>query len=358
VVQDGELLLSWLERTDSSSGGIAHRLRVARRGSNGWSAPVTVAEGEDFFANWADIPGVAVAGDGALVAHWLAKTDEETYAYSIFLARSEDGGDSWQPLGRLNDDATPTEHGFVSYAVEGEAVRAFWLDGRQMTAGGDMHLRTALVTHRVGSTELLDDRVCECCATAATMTDSGAVVVFRDRSPDEIRDIGSIRQLEDGWSSTIPVAEDGWRIEGCPVNGPGVAASGRNLSVVWYTAGQDRPSVRAALSDDDGATYRRVGVIDNGRPLGRVDVVSDGTGGFIVSWLEGADADAEIRLRRLSSAGELGEPLVVARTSPSRASGFPKLTQIDDSIFVAWVELDGTEVSRVRLSEIPLFALG
>ena len=357
-VQDGELLLSWLEPIEGDSGSRAHRFRVARRGPGGWSTPVTVAQGEDFFANWADIPRIAAVANRALVAHWLAKTDEETYAYSIFLARSDDGGESWRVLGRLNDDATPTEHGFVSYVAEGDAARVFWLDGRRMTDGGDMTLRTALVTRSVAAGELLDDRVCECCATDAAMTDGGPVVVYRDRSADEIRDIGSIRRLEDGWGPSVPVADDGWRIEGCPVNGPVVAASGRHLSVVWYTAGQDHPRVEAALSDDAGATYRTVGVVDSGRPLGRSDIVADGSGGFVISWLEGADVDAEIRLRRLRSTGDLSEPLVVARTSPSRASGFPQVQRIEESIFVAWVDIDGTDATRVRLLEIPLSAVG
>jgi len=358
VVVDGELILSWLEQTQTAEGEAHHQLLVSRLGTDGWSNPSWVASGSDFFANWADTPALAAAADGTLFSHWLAKTDAETYAYSIFMARSDDGGESWQTLGPLNDDDTPTEHGFVSYIAEGEGVRAFWLDGRQMAEGGDMAFRTAWVGQDVEPAEILDDRVCECCSTSAAATDQGPIAVFRSRSADEIRDIGIVRRVADGWTATAPVAVDDWRIEGCPVNGPVVAAAGNNVAVVWYTAGGSGPRVQIAFSTDAGESFGSPHVVDSGRPMGRVDLVWDATERAIVSWLEGADEKAEIRLRRFSADGVGGEPIVVARTSPSRASGFPRLERVGDDLYLAWVDFEGEESSRVRIHEISTSALG
>ena len=355
---DGELVLSWLERTETEAAGQQHQLLVSRRGSDGWTQPAWVASGTDFFANWADTPAVAVADDGTLFAHWLAKTDEDTYAYSIFLARSADGGESWIPLGPLNDDETPTEHGFVSYVPEGEGVRAFWLDGRQMGDGGDMALRTAWIGEEVGPSEVLDERVCECCSTAATRTPEGAVAVFRDRSAEEIRDIGVVRQVAGSWTTTATVANDDWRIEGCPVNGPEVAALEKRVAVAWFTAGGSGPKVQVAFSEDGGESFSPPQVVDNGRPLGRVDLVWDAAGGAVISWLEGGDDQAEIRLRRFSAAGVGGESMVVARSSPSRASGFSRLTRVGDDFYLVWVDIEGEESSRIRILEIPAATLG
>ncbi|MER8349348.1 sialidase family protein, partial [Acinetobacter baumannii] len=78
-----------------------------------WSAPRTIAEGGDWFVNWADTPHIAATADGALWAHWLQKSAAATYAYDVVLARSADGGASWSAPLRVNDDGTPTEHGFV-----------------------------------------------------------------------------------------------------------------------------------------------------------------------------------------------------------------------------------------------------
>jgi len=358
AVADGELILSWLERTQNAAGAAHHQLLVSRLGAAGWTNPSWVASGTDFFANWADTPAVAAAENGSLFSHWLAKTDTETYAYSIFMARSDDGGESWQPLGPLNDDDTPTEHGFVSYITEGEGVRAFWLDGRQMAAGGDMSLRTAWIGQEVGPVEVLDDRVCECCSTSAAVTDQGPVAVFRDRSSEEIRDIGIVRRVGEAWTAMATVASDDWLIEGCPVNGPEVAAAGNRVAVVWYTAGGSGPKVQIAFSSDAGVSFDPPRVVDSGRPMGRVDLVWEETGGVIVSWLEGGDEKAEIRLRRFSADAVGGEPIVVARISPSRASGFPRLEQVGDDLYLAWVDIEGEEASRIRILEISPAALG
>lgn len=349
-----QLWLSWLEQTETDKGETHHQLLVSRRGTGGWSQPSWVASGTDFFANWADTPSVAASEVGILYSHWLAKTDVETYAYSIFMARSEDGGASWHPLGPLHDDDTPTEHGFVSYVPEGEGVRAFWLDGRRMIDGGDMSLRTAWMGELIGPSEVLDERVCECCSTSAATTDQGLVVVFRDRSEEEIRDIGIVRRMDDSWSPTTLVAADNWKIEGCPVNGPEVAALGNRVAVAWYSAGGSGPQVQIALSQDGGASFGPPRVVDGGRPLGRVDLVWDDRNGIIVSWLEGAENQAEIHLRRFTEVGEGAEPVVVARTSPSRSSGFPRLARMGEDLVLAWVDVGSGEASRIRLVQIPV----
>src|SRR5687768_3515700 len=56
-------LLTWLEKLPA--GGHALRFSRRRGGANpSWSAPVTIASGTDFFANWADFPAAAEAADG------------------------------------------------------------------------------------------------------------------------------------------------------------------------------------------------------------------------------------------------------------------------------------------------------
>ena len=99
-------------------------------------------------------------------------------------------------------------------------------------------------------------------------------------------------------------------------------------------------------------------VVDSGRPMGRVGLVRADSGAVIVSWLEGGDEKAEIRLRRVSAEGVAGEALMVAGTSPSRASGFPRLARVGDDLYLAWVDIEGDETSRIRILEIPVSVLG
>lgn len=345
---DGEVALSWLEPLPAGR----HRLVFARLDGATWTAPRLVAEGDSFFANWADLPAVIQSGDGSLVAHWLAKTAAGTYAYSIFLARSTDGGASWTGLGRLNDDDTPSEHGFVSYAIEPGGLRAFWLDGRAMMEGGPMGLRTARIGEAVAARELLDRRVCECCATAAATTAGGAVVAYRDRGEEERRDIAVVRR-GDGWTAPATVADDGWKIAGCPVNGPAVAAAGESVALAWYTAAGGEPKVQVAFSTDGGAAFGSPLVIDAEAPLGRVDVALVGADA-VVSWLAAEGGTAALSLRRVTAGGERGEPLRVATTGAGRASGFPRLLRRDETLYLAWVDTTASGGHRLRARAVPL----
>ena len=345
------ILLSWLE----SRGAGGHALRVARLDRQRFVPLGTVAEGARFFANWADFPAVVESGDGTLLAHWLAKTGPDTYAYSVELARSVDGGVTWKPLGPLHADGVAAEHGFVAFAAEDRAVRAVWLDGRSMPGGGPMALRTARVEgEQVTGEQLLDERVCDCCQTGVAMATGGPVVVYRDRSPEEIRDMAVVRRSGSGWSSPAPVHRDGWRIPGSPVNGPVIAAAGRRVAVAWFTGAEKQPRVQVAFSEDGGVRFGAPILVDGERPLGRVGMALDADGSALVSWLASEGGDAAILARRATPAG-VGPPLRLAQTAQARASGFPRILVEDGRLYVAFVE--GDKGSRLRAGSVPTSAL-
>ena len=109
LAEGNRAVLSWIERD-----GERARLKVAERTATGWSAARTVASGDDFFVNWADVPSVRPIADGTLVAHWLQKSAGSTYAYDVRLSWSRDGGRTWSAPTSPHHDGTKTEHGFVS----------------------------------------------------------------------------------------------------------------------------------------------------------------------------------------------------------------------------------------------------
>ncbi len=342
---DGHIYLSWLEpRADS---GVRLRFSTYERG--GWSNPRTIAEGSDWFVNWADFPSLAVLPDGSLAAHWLVKSGDGTYAYDVQLSRSFDGGATWGPPRVPHRDGTATEHGFVSLFPAGAGMLgAAWLDGRETGAaaghdvhgGGAMTLRYAAFGRdgALRDEKLLDARVCDCCQTAAAVTADGPVVVFRDRSPDEVRDIAIVRLRQGAWSAPRPVARDGWKIHGCPVNGPSVAADGRRVAVAWFTLADDRPRVKLAFSVDAGESFGPAVAVDEGRPLGRVDTLLLDDGSALVSWLE-QDGDANsLKLRRVRADGSLAPVATVAPAARVRANAFPRMARAGDSLVIAWTD--------------------
>lgn len=349
-------LLTWLEKLPA--GG--HALRFSRRrgaagGAGAWSAPVTIAAGTDFFANWADFPAAAEAADGSLIAHWLAKTGADTYAYGIHLARSTDGGASWKAIGLLHDDGIPAEHGFVSFVPDGKGLRAFWLDGRDTPAGGAMALRTAAISAAaVGRSEVLDPKVCDCCQTGAAVGAAGPLVVYRDRSDAEIRDMSIVRRLDMGWSAPATVHADGWKIPGCPVNGPSVAAADSRVAVAWFTDAAPGARVQAVFSDDGGKSFGAPILVDDARPLGRVGLQLAGADAVVV-WLATAGDRAQVRMRRVGAGGKTGAPVALASTTPARSSGVPRILIAGEELWAAWVE-DG-EPARLRVGSLPLAKL-
>jgi peroxiredoxin len=374
LIADGDALLAtWLEPAGVRQPGAGstrrgpHRVRFAKLAGDAWSEPVTIAEGDDVFANWADVPSLVRGGDGALVAHYARKSKGGTYAYDVALARSTDDGATWKALGLAHDDGTASEHGFVSLVPEGAGVRAFWLDGREMAGGGHgghgsgpMTLRTALVGDTITGGEVVDAMVCDCCGTAALATGAGAVIAYRDRTQSEVRDISIARRVGDAWSAPAPVHDDGWTVPGCPVNGPAMAARGARLAVAWYTYAGERGSIRVAFSDDGGgASFASPIEVDGPRgrqtPIGRVDLQLAANGDAIVSWMVSDREQATVFVRRVTATGRVGEALPVIRARADRDAGFPRTALRGDSLGVLWTE--GGEGTRLRFRWIPLAAI-
>ncbi len=362
---DGRVMLSWVERV----GEKRHALRFAARdAAAGWSASRTVAEGENWFVNWADFPSVIALPDGSLAAHWLVKSGPGTYAYDVNLARSKDGGKSWGRAVVPHTDGTQTEHGFVSLIpLEGARLGAVWVDGRatkDVKAGHDekaplpvsMALRYAAVDPdgKLSDEAVLDDRICECCQTSAALTSEGPIAVYRDRSSDEVRDIYFVRRQGDRWSEPRPVHADGWQINGCPVNGPSVAADGRRVAVAWFTGAGDSPRVQLSFSEDAGATFAAPVRVDDGEAMGRVDVVMLGDGSALVCWMSGGDEGAN-KVRRVGPDGALGPVSVIAKSDVSRSSGFPRMARLGDTVHFAWTQFGKPSQVRTATADVSAF---
>jgi hypothetical protein len=325
-------------------------LRFATKETDGWSAPRTVAEGTNWFVNWADFPSLLVLPDGSLAAHWLAKSGAGTYAYDVHIARSFDGGKTWSKPFTPHRDGTQTEHGFVSMLPAGKsAFTAIWLDGREMAGQssdhnsdhehGTMTLRAATIQrdHSLTQEAMLDAKVCECCQTSAAMTALGPVVVYRDRSDQEMRDISIVRRLKGKWSAPKTVFADGWQINGCPVNGPAVAASGKRVAVAWFTGANNKSQVKLAFSTDAGETFAAPVIIDDGNPVGRVEVLLLPDGSAMVSWLEKLANGGEVRIRKVKPNGTRAASITVAPSGTARSSGFPQMIRSGNSLVFAWV---------------------
>jgi len=353
---DGTVYLSWLEkqhtaRASASAANTRHTFKFARlqetADKTSFLPARSIASGSDWFANWADTPALHIHSDALWLVHWLQKSADSTYAYDIMLSLSRDQGATWTQAFSPHHDNTQTEHGFVSYFPMAEdRLGMIWLDGRETQAssthdhGGSMTLRSAGVDSagNVSQSELLDQRVCDCCQTAAVSISGAAVIAYRDRTEDEIRDIAIMRRDAQGWSEPAIVHHDGWRISACPVNGPALAARGRQLAVAWFTMAEDKPRVHLALSYDVGETFSPPQTFAAGTALGRVQLLQHADG-WLLSWMNqpATAAGAVIRLAGLNADGSMRWQQQLSGVSAQRSSGIPRIaTLADGRIIMAW----------------------
>jgi hypothetical protein len=365
VGPDGRLLLSWVRRL-----GDRNALQYAAyMGDDTWeSAPKTIAIGRTLVANWANTPHIVMTDDGALWAQWLqVPADAESpHASDVMLTRSPDTGVHWSPPVAVNDDRTGTEHGFVSMWPMGQdAIGVAWLDGRR-TAGaahthgpqqpdtvehaqdkashapGAMTVRVARfdgTLARSQETEI-DADTCDCCGTDVAVTNAGPLLVYRDRTPDEIRDIVAVRRTTTGWTKPALVHADGWKMSACPVNGPVAAAVGANVVVAWYTAPDERPVLRFARSTDAGRTFEAPIDVDTGDALqGRVDIAMDADATWLV-WLREDAKGQTVELTRIPAKGGATQRTQLATLAGrGRGTGFPKLAVRNGIAFVVWTDV-------------------
>ena len=365
---DGQMTLSWLERNADSS--VALRLATLAPDGATWSAPTEIVRRTDLFVNWADFPSVVPLGEGRLLAHWLQRSGDGRYAYDVHLSESRDGGATWGASAFPHAAGVPAEHGFVTILPTGNGgANILLLDGtagallkdsiRASTGkepaeghGGAMQLGFAnWADGAVTTTRMLDPRTCDCCQTASAMTSKGPIVVYRDRSDDEIRDMSVVRLVNGEWTAPAPLHNDGWKIDYCPVNGPATSAIGDTVVAVWFTGAQDTSRVNVVFSTDAGATFNAPVRADDGLPAGRVDVEMLSGDAALVSWIERVGGDtAQVRARIVRRDGRVEPHVVVSPSSGTRSSGFPRMARTDDGVLIAWT-IPG-KPSRVELARI------
>ncbi len=348
--ESGRIYLSWVNRNEEVASFVFSQLTEDK-----WSEPQKVSQGDDWFVNWADFPMLSV-NQGNKTAHWLKMSAEGTYDYDIEAKFYDTEQQGWSEPRIIHNDGVSAEHGFVSMLPAGAGHTLIsWLDGRN-TKSGESHSAMTLRAGVFDPTGLtideweLDSRVCECCQTSSAMTAAGPIVVYRNRSDEEIRDIYSTRYVNGAWTAPQAVHNDDWRIAGCPVNGPAVAARDDQVAVSWFTAKDDTPAVKLALSDDGGISFSEPVPVAGPHTIGRVGVTILKSGRVVVSWLDTERDGAHIMLSLFTQDGEFVSSTKVAATSASRRSGFPVIVEKDESVYVTWTDI--REAPQVNVARV------
>jgi hypothetical protein len=353
----GGAVLSWLEPD-----GNERVLKYSRYQEGAFLEQREVARSPQMFVNWADFPSVTAITDELWFAHWLRRR-EGSGAYDIATAISHDGGLSWTPAEQMNEDDAVAEHGFVSVFGWDDEIAAFWLDGRELANWSfddpDALLGTSLRLARFDaegvavSREVVDELVCDCCQPDVAMTGGAPIVAYRDRTPAEIRDVVVRRWDNRGWSAPLNLGNEGWFIEGCPVNGPAIAASGATVAVVWFTAADGQPRVRLARSQDGARSFPTVVDVDANGAYGQPGIVLDPDGRMLVSWWRrSAEGGIDLMVRVYDAEGAAVLEMRVAHESVGQPVDVPQLVAADGGYLIAWTTFE--QGGTVRLARLDL----
>jgi hypothetical protein len=334
---DGRPLLSWLEPVSPKG----YALRFSIRDKQEWTAPRTITSGTDWFVSGADYPTVAFMPDGTMAANSLIATNLDLEAYNTNVFLSCDAGKTWSKPVQIHRDKKIRQHGFVSFVPSPDGrLGAVWLDGRQLSKSneGDMALFYTTIGKdgSIRGETTLDSRVCECCQTSAVAVPDALLVVYRDRSPKEVRDISVVRFANGKWSLPATVSKDDWTIDACPVNGPAISASNKNVAVAWFTVVNNKSRVYVAFSTDGGKAFGKAIVIDDSDPQGRVDVLSLASGAAIVSWVGHENQRNDVRIRQIELNGTLGPTQVISGNTGVASGAFPRILRSGNDVFAAW----------------------
>jgi hypothetical protein len=330
---DGAVYLSWID----TLGTDGHALRYSKWTAGKWTSAETISQGKGWFVNWADFPALSVTPSGGMLAHWLTRFPAGgTHGYGIRVASKAAGSSKWRETHGIRLEEKNDYAGFLTFQGNG----AIYLAPPEVAEAGHRKTVRYITFNKEGgvSKDLeLDTDACSCCQTAIGETTKGLIAAYRDHAPGEIRDIAIVRERDGVWTKPETLHADGWKINGCPTDGPSITTEKNDVAVAWLTRANDVPRIKLKLSRDSGAAFGKLVTLDDGNPSGRPSVISLGKDGLLATWLEKSGTDkVEIRLRRISWDGVAQASQKIAEAPLGRGVGFPRIAVSGDKILIAW----------------------
>jgi hypothetical protein len=215
--------------------------------SHGENSPSLAINGIEFYALWEQN---APNGESELM-----------FARSLRFGRKFD-----KPI-RVTDKEAPSQNGFSYLAVaQNGDLYAVWLDGRdpQHTAPGTSHVYMAKSTDKGATWSkniAVANNVCPCCRPAIAFGAGGEVYVsWRGVDAGDVRDMRMAVSTDNGatFGKSILMANDNWKISGCPHTGPQLVTKGKRLYAAWHSDGEGKNAgIRIVWSDDNGKTFSK-----------------------------------------------------------------------------------------------------
>lgn len=343
--------------------GAGERLALfnSENGGDSFNPPVWVSEqGKRVTSEGEDSPAFFVTQNDMFAA-WNEGRE-------LRFARSLSWGSSFEKPIKITDKTGNSFSGYPSIGVApNRDVYVVWIDTRDQV--GDSADNYTLYLARstdhgasFGRNVRVASRICPCCRPTVSFGPNGEVLVFwRHIYQGPIHDMAVAISTDNGATFSQPqrIAEDNWKINGCPDSGPAVARTGKRVYVAWLTEANPQISgVRLSWSDDGGRSWAPAimgsqSTLDANYPA--FCVADDGSPVLVFQARDPHERAGWSAFRiyavKIGPAGELGPPAMVpgltsSAMRPAVAAG------IGGRLYIAWTtDYNGKEavfMSRAR----------
>ena len=367
---DGSVYVVWVDHDPKNEADVM----IARVTSDGRTegTAVRVNSQPGVATAWrGDPPTVVVAPDHTVYVGWTARLDSPSgHATDLYLSSSKDGGQTFGPAVKVNDDTKPAVHGMHSLAVGNDGrIYLAWLDERNIAPMEmkDSKMDPAVKGHHMESNRELffassgdgghtftpnqrvATNVCPCCKTAVAIgPDNRLYLSWRQVLPGDLRHIAVNSTVDHGKTFSTPkiVSDDQWMIAGCPVSGPAIAvAQDGSLRVLWFSGGKNgQTGLYSSISTDHGASFQPRQLVSGGETQG-TPVMTNYSNTFRAVWTGNQANSQKIFTADLFARNQNAGVTVADGMLPAAA-------QTSTNLFVAYVTKDN-EHQEIRAISAP-----
>ncbi len=369
--------LAWSAGLPSSAASDVYVV-VSRDGGASLGKAVAITGGsQDARVGGEQPPIVAlVPGPGSdpdIVVLWRARSGVQT---TLRLARSHDGGRSFEPPLLVSAAGAAGDRGWANLAVDAHGVvHVAWLDHRDLARAEGQHAHhTATAENGVAMAErsrlmywsdadrrerTLATGVCYCCKTAVAIGARGQLYLsWRHVYAGNIRDIAFVAS-RDGGKTFEPqgrVNDDRWVLNGCPDDGPAMAVDeGGTIHVAWPTViGGDAPRKRLRYARSaDGRTFSAPVEIPGLGSTNPAHVQLAVAGDRLVfGWDELMDGRRQVATVAATRSGDRLSFDAPRRVDGGAAAGqYPVFARTTDGVVMAWTS-GARERSRIAINRV------
>jgi YHS domain-containing protein len=347
-------VISWCE-TDRKNGKKNYYMAFFDESSSRFlpRIPVPIEQNASFHEE--GMPKVAIKADGTIIAVYETSvpSDSNRFAGFVHYLVSTDKGKTWTDPACVHADTTRGKsHSFaaITRLSDGE-IGASWLDesfDRKVGGRPVMFAKTGS-NNRFENERIIDSAACQCCRIAISSNPGNRITVaFRDIINDSIRDMSVSTSDDNGKTFTraVSFSKDGWVINGCPHNGPAVAATNNRIYATWFTGGRQKGVYYCEMNNKREMLTRQL-VSDHGRFI-QLCLLPDGARvlAYNENMQEGEKVYSRIVLNKIEN-----DSIFSAHVGPEQSmASYPVLLAYrQGKIIVAWS--DNGKISYALIDE-------